>query len=346
MISLEGLTLDDGPRARGGAASCAPSRTTFATGCCRTCFPTAATRASTTPPTRRSGSSTRSIATRSVTGDDALVERLLPIDDRHRRAPPRGHALRHRRRSRRRPAAPGCRTGYQLTWMDAKCDGWVVTPRRGKPVEINALWYNALCVLAGWTRRVRDPRLTAARCGRARGARTRVVQRAVLVRRGRLSLRRGRRRRTATSGSECRPNQVLAISLPHAVLDRSPLGECARRRRRRAGHAPTGCARSRPAARTTRRTISASLRDARRRVSPGNGVGLADRPVASTRGARCIPTTSTAPAAGSTHCSTTSAHSASARSPRSSTPRRRTRRAAAWRRRGASQRCCGIWSRS
>src|SRR5688500_19576014 len=40
--------------------------------------------------------------------------------------------------------------GYQLTWMDAKVDDWVVTPRRGKAVEINALWYNALCLLAGW----------------------------------------------------------------------------------------------------------------------------------------------------------------------------------------------------
>ena len=34
--------------------------------------------------------------------------------------------------------------GVQLTWMDAKVGNWVVTPRRGKPVEINALWYNAL----------------------------------------------------------------------------------------------------------------------------------------------------------------------------------------------------------
>ena len=40
--------------------------------------------------------------------------------------------------------------GYQLTWMDAKVDGWVVTPRRGKAVEINALWYNALRLLEGW----------------------------------------------------------------------------------------------------------------------------------------------------------------------------------------------------
>ncbi len=38
--------------------------------------------------------------------------------------------------------------GVQLTWMDAKVGGWVVTPRQGKAVEINALWYNALAILA------------------------------------------------------------------------------------------------------------------------------------------------------------------------------------------------------
>ncbi|HET9030924.1 MAG TPA: amylo-alpha-1,6-glucosidase [Candidatus Aquilonibacter sp.] len=37
--------------------------------------------------------------------------------------------------------------GVQLTWMDAKVGDWVVTPRIGKPVEINALWYNALCAM-------------------------------------------------------------------------------------------------------------------------------------------------------------------------------------------------------
>ena len=40
-----------------------------------------------------------------------------------------------------------------LTWMDAKVEDWVVTPRRGKPVEINALWYNALRLLSDWRRR-------------------------------------------------------------------------------------------------------------------------------------------------------------------------------------------------
>lgn len=36
----------------------------------------------------------------------------------------------------------------QVTWMDVRVGEWVVTPRHGKPVEINALWYNALCVMA------------------------------------------------------------------------------------------------------------------------------------------------------------------------------------------------------
>jgi len=42
--------------------------------------------------------------------------------------------------------------GYQLTWMDAKVGDWVVTPRRGKTVEINALWYNALRLMESWIR--------------------------------------------------------------------------------------------------------------------------------------------------------------------------------------------------
>jgi predicted glycogen debranching enzyme len=46
--------------------------------------------------------------------------------------------------------------GYALTWMDAKVDGWVVTPRRGKPVEIQALWYNALQLMALWAEELRD----------------------------------------------------------------------------------------------------------------------------------------------------------------------------------------------
>jgi predicted glycogen debranching enzyme len=47
--------------------------------------------------------------------------------------------------------------GVQLTWMDAKVDGWVVTPRIGKPVEINALWHNALCCLEQWSSSLQLP---------------------------------------------------------------------------------------------------------------------------------------------------------------------------------------------
>ena len=46
--------------------------------------------------------------------------------------------------------------GYQLTWMDATMGDWVVTPRRGKAVELNALWFNALKLLEGWLRETGD----------------------------------------------------------------------------------------------------------------------------------------------------------------------------------------------
>lgn len=47
--------------------------------------------------------------------------------------------------------------GIQLTWMDAKVDDWVVTPRIGKPIEVNALWYNALLVIQHLARRLGQP---------------------------------------------------------------------------------------------------------------------------------------------------------------------------------------------
>jgi predicted glycogen debranching enzyme len=47
--------------------------------------------------------------------------------------------------------------GVQLTWMDAKVGDWVVTPRIGKPIEVNALWYNALRTMAKFARRIGKP---------------------------------------------------------------------------------------------------------------------------------------------------------------------------------------------
>jgi predicted glycogen debranching enzyme len=56
--------------------------------------------------------------------------------------------------------------GVQLTWMDAKVGDWVVTPRIGKPVEINALWHFALVSLARWAGELGDGGAAAdyARC--------------------------------------------------------------------------------------------------------------------------------------------------------------------------------------
>ena len=107
--------------------------------------------------------------------------------------------------------------GYQLTWMDAKVDDWVVTPRRGKAVEINALWYNALRLLEGW--------------GQTLGG---VPGDLDLDRHAQLARESFNRRFWFGEGgylydvvdgedgddSACRPNQVLAISLTHPILDR------------------------------------------------------------------------------------------------------------------------------
>jgi predicted glycogen debranching enzyme len=109
--------------------------------------------------------------------------------------------------------------GYQLTWMDAKVDDWVVTPRRGKAVEINALWYNALRLLDGWVKQfgaaVPDLRLEH----HARRAFESFNRRFWFEREGYLY--------DVVDGEDgaddeaCRPNQVFAISLEHPVLERS-----------------------------------------------------------------------------------------------------------------------------
>lgn len=106
--------------------------------------------------------------------------------------------------------------GYQLTWMDAKVDGWVVTPRRGKAVEINALWYNALCLLAGWLRDEGDPLAPQAQ-QHADRARESFNKRFWFAEGGYLyDVIDGEQ----GDDSACRPNQLLAISLDHPVLER------------------------------------------------------------------------------------------------------------------------------
>jgi predicted glycogen debranching enzyme len=107
--------------------------------------------------------------------------------------------------------------GYQLTWMDAKVDDWVVTPRRGKPVEINALWYNALRLMQEWASAAggADGLDLAAHAERARRA---FNERFWYAPGGHLyDVVDGER----GDDPACRPNQVFAISLDYPVLDPS-----------------------------------------------------------------------------------------------------------------------------
>ena len=99
--------------------------------------------------------------------------------------------------------------GQQLTWMDAKVGDWVVTPRAGKPIEVQALWINALRIAAAWPGG--DPwlpladRATAALLARFPDPATG----------GLLDLVDG----DDTESRRLRPNQILTCGgLPHAVV--------------------------------------------------------------------------------------------------------------------------------
>src|SRR5207253_3145315 len=106
--------------------------------------------------------------------------------------------------------------GYQLTWMDAKVGDWVVTPRRGKAVEINALWYNALRLLEGWLIAKGDEATGRVLHEHADLARASFNERFWYHAGGYLyDVVDGE----SGDDSACRPNQVLAIALRHPVLD-------------------------------------------------------------------------------------------------------------------------------
>ena len=106
--------------------------------------------------------------------------------------------------------------GYQLTWMDAKMDDWVVTPRRGKAVEINALWYNALRLLAGWLQELGQTVPSEEIARHADRAQKSFTARFWDADRGWLyDVIDG----PAGLDASLRPNQLVAISLDHPVLD-------------------------------------------------------------------------------------------------------------------------------
>ena len=101
----------------------------------------------------------------------------------------------------------------QVTWMDVRVGDWVATPRHGKPVEINALWYHALCLMEEWaTRFGEDGSHYAALVAHAKESFTKEFWN---EKDGCLY--------DVVDGLEgdatLRPNQIYAVSLPHRMLD-------------------------------------------------------------------------------------------------------------------------------
>lgn len=114
--------------------------------------------------------------------------------------------------------------GVQLTWMDAKVGDWVVTPRIGKPVEINALWFNAVSILGHLAKQLDHPVDRADYAALAARIRTSFEREFWFDSGGYLYDvidgpegavdKTGRRR-----DQSLRPNQIFALSLPFALLD-------------------------------------------------------------------------------------------------------------------------------
>ena len=104
--------------------------------------------------------------------------------------------------------------GVQLTWMDAKVGDWVVTPRRGKPVEIQALWYNALCIMEDLAQRLGDElgrRRYGSMAALAKWSFNRLF----------WNEKNGCLYDVVNGGlpdASIRPNQIFAVSLPHSML--------------------------------------------------------------------------------------------------------------------------------
>lgn len=111
--------------------------------------------------------------------------------------------------------------GLPLTWMDAHVGDWVVTPRRGKAVEVNALWYNALRLLERWVREEHGEEAAESLAEHASRARKSFNERFWYADGGYLYDVVDGEEGENGDDSSCRPNQVMAISLRHPILDRS-----------------------------------------------------------------------------------------------------------------------------
>ncbi len=102
--------------------------------------------------------------------------------------------------------------GVQLTWMDAKVGDWVVTPRQGKAVEVNALWYNALTAMAMFARKLgRPPELYERMAARVERSFDRFWNEEARCLFDVIDT-------PAGPDASLRPNQIFAVSLPDSPL--------------------------------------------------------------------------------------------------------------------------------
>ena len=155
--------------------------------------------------------------------------------------------------------------GYQLTWMDAKVGDWVVTPRRGqagrdqRPLVQRAAVARGL--VAGRRGTGTPPARDESTRTRSRGAPTRVYARSTSAS-GTPTAGTSSTSSTREAGgndASFRPNQILALSLPHPVLDRGPLAAGVAAGRATGWRRRSACARSLPDIPTTSRATTATF---------------------------------------------------------------------------------------
>jgi 4-alpha-glucanotransferase len=209
MIALPGLTL-----ATGRFDSCARILNTFAQFVDRGMLPNVFPGAGDTPEYNTADAALWYVAAWraffEATSDRAALRRAFPVLEDIIAWHVRGtrHGI---RRDERDGLLFAGEPGVQITWMDAKIGDWVVTPRIGKPVEINALWHNALAAMADFSAALKLPAepyralAAAARAGFARFVKPEGGLYDVLDGPG-------------GDDATLRPNQIFAVSLPHSPL--------------------------------------------------------------------------------------------------------------------------------
>jgi len=102
--------------------------------------------------------------------------------------------------------------GVQLTWMDAKINDWVVTPRIGKPVEIQALWYNALEIMALYASNSEEQKYYSNKAAKTKKS----FEKIFWYKEGEYLYDNIEH---DFDDSSLRPNQLLAISLPFELIE-------------------------------------------------------------------------------------------------------------------------------